>query len=64
VTFGKSVRKLWSRSNTPENDATYANFAFGDETLSAVYGGSLQRLKVLKMKWDPKEVFDQWFFIW
>ncbi|KAI4629525.1 uncharacterized protein J4E87_003789 [Alternaria ethzedia] len=59
--FGSKVRALWTRSDNPKNDPTYANFAFGDETNTAIYGSSLPKLKTLKKKYDPKGVFSQWF---
>ncbi|KAF1942364.1 FAD binding domain-containing protein [Clathrospora elynae] len=59
--FGSSVRALWTRSTTPNNDPTYPNFAFGDETQNAIYGTSLAKLKILKEKYDPSGAFNQWF---
>ncbi|KAI8934141.1 hypothetical protein NX059_008896 [Plenodomus lindquistii] len=61
LAFGSKVRSLWSRSATPNNDPTYPNFAFGDETQNAIYGSSLAKLRVLKKKYDPWGVFGQWF---
>ncbi|CAO2658605.1 Nn.00g063280.m01.CDS01 [Neocucurbitaria sp. VM-36] len=61
--FGQKVRALWTRSSTPTNDPTYANFAHGDETLNAIYGSSLAKLKTLKKKYDPSNAFNQWFNI-
>ena len=39
----------------------YINNAFGDESLSTVYGDSLERLKSIKAKVDPHRRFNQWF---
>jgi FAD/FMN-containing dehydrogenase len=39
----------------------YINNAFGDESLSTVYGDSLERLKSIKAKVDPQRRFNQWF---
>ena len=39
----------------------YVNFAHGDESLEAVYGSSLGRLKELKQEYDPRNRFNQWF---
>ncbi|KAF1849778.1 FAD binding domain-containing protein [Cucurbitaria berberidis CBS 394.84] len=61
--FGQSVRALWTRSKTPTNDPTYANFAHGDETSEAIYGSSLPKLKILKKYYDPSGTFNQWFRI-
>jgi FAD/FMN-containing dehydrogenase len=60
--FGESVRRIWS-DKMPTENPTYANFAHGDESLEAIYGESVPRLKDLKTKWDPKGVFSQWFSI-
>lgn len=59
--FGQKVRAIWSRSKQPQNDPTYANFAHGDESLKAIYGNSLERLKKVKKQWDPQGQFGQWF---
>ncbi|KAJ4987033.1 FAD binding domain-containing protein [Stagonosporopsis vannaccii] len=61
LAFGKQVRGLWSDEADATQNPTYANFAHGDESLTAIYGDSLPRLQVLKKKWDPKGVFGQWF---
>ncbi len=39
----------------------YINNAFGDESLSTVYGDSLKRLESIKAKFDPQRRFNQWF---
>lgn len=51
---------MYTNGSTPRNNS-YINFAAGDETQTAIYGPSLERLKTLKQKYDPKRVFDQWF---
>ncbi|KAF2469540.1 FAD binding domain-containing protein [Lindgomyces ingoldianus] len=61
ITFGSKVRDIWSYSANATVNPTYANFAHGDETLQAIFGSSLTKLKTLKQKWDPSGVFDQWF---
>jgi FAD/FMN-containing dehydrogenase len=43
--------------------ARYINFAHGDETLEAIYGSSLPRLREVKKKYDPTGAFNQWFAI-
>ncbi|KAJ4377065.1 hypothetical protein N0V86_006506 [Didymella sp. IMI 355093] len=63
VEFGRKVRDIWSDENDATRNPTYVNFAHGDESLEAIYGESLTRLKMLKRKWDPKGVFGQWFAI-
>ncbi|KAJ0161522.1 6-hydroxy-D-nicotine oxidase [Colletotrichum tanaceti] len=59
--FGRSVRDIWSASETATSNPTYVNFAHGDETAEAIYGTSLARLRKLKKKWDPLGAFNQWF---
>ncbi|KAH8661083.1 FAD binding domain-containing protein [Ilyonectria robusta] len=61
LTFGSKVRDIWSFSASPTVNPTYINFAHGDESLSAIYGSSLGRLRTLKKKYDPTNVFGQWF---
>ncbi|KAF2028512.1 FAD-binding domain-containing protein [Setomelanomma holmii] len=50
VKFGKEVRELWRRSGRRDTNATYVNFAHGDEPLKEIYGDSLPRLRELKRK--------------
>lgn len=61
LAFGQHVRSLWSDAPDPTQNPTYPNFAHGDESLAAIYGDSLPRLRTLKRKWDPAGVFGQWF---
>ena len=61
--FGRTVRDIWSDEEDARQNPTYANFANGDESLEAIYGESLPRLRELKRKWDPEGVFGQWFAI-
>lgn len=61
--FGRSVRDIWSDDEDATKNPTYSNFAHGDESLEAIYGDSLPRLRELKRKWDPEGVFGQWFAI-
>lgn len=61
IEFGKRVRDIWSDAADARENPTYVNFAHGDESLEAIYGSSLPRLRALKMKWDPEGVFGQWF---
>lgn len=63
LAFGSKVRDIWSDAPNATQNPTYANFAHGDESLDAIYGASLPRLRVLKRKWDPSGVFGQWFKI-
>ena len=42
---------------------SYVNFAHGDEDLEVVYGDSLPKLRELKKRMDPNNIFDQWFNI-
>ncbi|OTA80665.1 hypothetical protein M434DRAFT_401658 [Hypoxylon sp. CO27-5] len=61
--FGNTVRDLLrSTSGLPRNQ-TYINFGHGDEEPEVVYGHSLARLRSIKRKYDPNDVFNQWFNI-
>ncbi|KAM0321726.1 hypothetical protein ACHAQA_009965 [Verticillium albo-atrum] len=59
--FASKVRDIWSFSASAKVNPTYINFAHGDEDLVAIYGSSLPRLQTLKKKYDPGNVFGQWF---
>ncbi|KAM0277212.1 hypothetical protein ACHAQH_005995 [Verticillium albo-atrum] len=59
--FASKVRDIWSFSANAKVNPAYINFAHGDEDLVAIYGSSLPRLKALKKKYDPTNVFGQWF---
>ncbi|KAI1339166.1 FAD binding domain-containing protein [Xylariaceae sp. FL0016] len=61
--FAQNVRDIWSFSENATANPTYINFAHGDETLEAIYGSSLTKLKALKHEWDPMGAFGQWFDI-
>ncbi|KAK8119641.1 uncharacterized protein PG998_004267 [Apiospora kogelbergensis] len=60
---GKAARDLWKATDGLARDATYINFAHGDEPLDVVYGDSLSRLRDIKHRIDPKDNFNQWFNI-
>ncbi|KAH3948585.1 hypothetical protein HBH70_071530 [Parastagonospora nodorum] len=62
-TFASEVRALWSYNADAKKNPAYINFAHGDETLEAIYGSSLPRLKTLKKQYDPTGAFNQWFTI-
>ncbi|TVY46817.1 FAD-linked oxidoreductase [Lachnellula occidentalis] len=61
VSFGKTVRSLWYETAGTPTDATYINYAVGDESNSVVYGDNLATLQSLKSTWDPLGKFDQFF---
>ncbi|KAI1176593.1 FAD binding domain-containing protein [Nemania sp. FL0916] len=63
IAFGSAARDLWRSTSDLPRDATYINFAHGDEPLDVVYGDSLPKLKTLKQRVDPTNQFDQWFDI-
>lgn len=39
----------------------YVNFAHGDENLTTIYGENVGRLRAIKARVDPENVFNQWF---
>ncbi|KAI1452854.1 hypothetical protein F4805DRAFT_445773 [Annulohypoxylon moriforme] len=59
--FGSGFRDLLRADDGLSSNRTYVNFAFGDETNQVVYNNSTQRLQQLKKKYDPNNVFNQWF---
>lgn len=59
--FASKVRDIWAGPAGGKKNPSYINFAHGDEDLEAIYGASLPRLQELKKKYDPKNVFSQWF---
>ncbi|KAL6713316.1 hypothetical protein ACLMJK_008781 [Lecanora helva] len=59
--FKDRVRNIWWTNDNLTTNASYINFASGDEELDVVYGSSLQRLQTLKKRYDPRNVFNQWF---
>ncbi|OTA68112.1 FAD-binding domain-containing protein [Hypoxylon sp. EC38] len=59
--FGSNVRDLLRANDGLSSNRTYVNFAFGDETNEVVYYTSTPRLRQLKKKYDPENVFNQWF---
>ncbi|KAH7368017.1 FAD binding domain-containing protein [Plectosphaerella cucumerina] len=59
--FASQVRDIWASPDSGKTNTAYINFAHGDEDLTAIYGSSLPRLKTLKKKYDPKNVFGHWF---
>jgi hypothetical protein len=61
--FGRRVGDFGGDSADAMKNPVYANFAHGDESLEAIYGSSLPKLREVKKKWDLKGVFGQWFFI-
>ncbi|KAL5935606.1 hypothetical protein ACKVV7_000361 [Pyricularia oryzae] len=59
--FASKVRDIWSGPAGGKRNPAYINFAHGDEDLAAIYGSSLPRLQELKKRYDPNNVFGQWF---
>ncbi|KAL8961728.1 MAG: hypothetical protein Q9193_001761 [Seirophora villosa] len=59
--YGRRVRDLWWTNDNMTMNTSYINFAHGDEDLEVVYGAHLQRLKMLKKKYDPANIFNHWF---
>ncbi|KAI0883032.1 FAD-binding domain-containing protein [Annulohypoxylon maeteangense] len=59
--FGSGFRDLLRADDGLSSNRTYVNFAFGDEENQEVYNDSTSRLQQLKKKYDPYNVFNQWF---
>ena len=56
--FGLEVRELVSRTSGYEDLAVYVNYSHGDETLEQRHGANkLSKLRELKKRWDPDNVF-------
>ncbi|KAL4782035.1 hypothetical protein BJX76DRAFT_349727 [Aspergillus varians] len=55
------LRDLWWETDECDASAAYVNFAYGDEDLRTIYGGSVERLQALKESIDPDNVFNQWY---
>ncbi|RAL03907.1 FAD-binding oxidoreductase [Aspergillus ibericus CBS 121593] len=60
IAWTSKLRELWRSTDGLESPAAYINFA-SDEKLSVVYGENVDRLKAIKAKADPDNVFNQWF---
>ncbi|KAI1469342.1 FAD binding domain-containing protein [Daldinia caldariorum] len=61
--FGNTARDLLRSTSGLSRPQTYVNFGYGDEDLDVIYGSSLARLRDIKKKYDPNNVFNQWFNI-
>ncbi|KAI1735659.1 FAD binding domain-containing protein [Xylaria scruposa] len=61
--FGNKVRDLLRVTSGLPRNQTYINFGYGDEALDVVYGDNVPRLQSIKKRYDPKDVFNQWFNI-
>lgn len=56
--FAKELRSDLVATSGYSGLSAYVNYAWGDETLEQIYRkDKLQRLKTLKKKWDPNNVF-------
>ncbi|PWY94626.1 FAD binding domain-containing protein [Aspergillus sclerotioniger CBS 115572] len=60
IAWASKVRDIWRSTDGLDSPAAYINFA-NDEDPSVVYGGNVDRLKAIKAKADPDNVFNQWF---
>lgn len=58
---GRKIRSLWAEGSGLDEFQCYVNYGYGDESLEAVYGKSLPRLKELKKVWDKHGRFNQVF---
>ncbi|CAJ2508468.1 Uu.00g134940.m01.CDS01 [Anthostomella pinea] len=61
--FGGAARDLLRATSGLPRNQTYVNFAHGDEPLTEVYGDGVPRLQAIKERYDPGNVFDEWFDI-
>ncbi|KAL4812103.1 hypothetical protein BDW67DRAFT_179006 [Aspergillus spinulosporus] len=61
IAWGETMRALWWETDGLDNPAVYVNFAHGDENLTTIYGENVGRLRAIKAKVDPENVFNQWF---
>ncbi|KAB8263849.1 hypothetical protein BDV32DRAFT_161418 [Aspergillus pseudonomiae] len=59
--FGSKIRDLWRSTDELDSPATYINFAHGDEDLTTIFGANVDRLRAIKARVDPGDVFNQWF---
>ncbi|KAL8639487.1 MAG: hypothetical protein Q9226_008865 [Calogaya cf. arnoldii] len=58
--YGRLARQLFVEGAHPLRFNAYSNYANGDETLEQLYGYEpwrLEKLKMLKRKWDPERRF-------
>jgi hypothetical protein len=56
--WGKEARDRFQETNGFGDRRMYVNYAQGDEGLEVIYGArKLDRLKALKKKWDPEQIF-------
>ena len=60
IQFGKKVRQILHGADGSSELHAYVNYAHGDETMQEMYGYEdwrQQRLKALKMEYDPQGKF-------
>jgi UDP-N-acetylenolpyruvoylglucosamine reductase len=56
--WGEEVRDRFQATNGFDTAKVYVSYAQGDESQEAMYGErKLERLRALKRKWDPEQVF-------
>ncbi|KAL4994486.1 hypothetical protein BDV10DRAFT_176806 [Aspergillus recurvatus] len=59
--WGERTRALLWETGGLHDAPAYINFAHGDENLTTVYGENIERLRAIKARVDPSNVFNQWF---
>lgn len=59
--FGSDVRELLYSTGSTDIRPSYVNFAYGDDSLTSLYGTNVEKLKTLKAQYDPSGKFSQWF---
>jgi len=59
--FGEEFRKVVREGGGMEKAKVYCNFAIGDETAEEMYGDAarIEKLKAIKAKWDPENLFSE-----
>ncbi|KAL2824211.1 FAD-binding domain-containing protein [Aspergillus cavernicola] len=55
--MGEAVRAAFASTSGYDGLATYVSYAHGDETLTEMFGSNVPRLRRLKQRWDPDNVF-------
>jgi FAD/FMN-containing dehydrogenase len=49
------------RASEPEQAISYVNYSSGDEKAHEIYGANYGRLRKLKQRYDPDNLFNKWY---